>query len=507
MSMHTARPVPPMRQRMIKGGRPVPSSIERLVVRGLTKKPSDRYPNAEAFLAEVEHALRTPDGGVTDVVFERRDTGSQPLVNADGEVRITGENDFAPGGETVVDARESITEAISDAISDAISEARSTPVPAMQAVGWSDRPALPGLPDVRGPELRGAPELSGLGNAHDADDAGGDGISHEASNPRTVRPVVPASPATPRGGVGLGLPYTGPHGLPVFGLTPEQRLASASTAFAATKDGVAAALEPDPRPPTVVPLLRRRLGLYVMIAVFAVAIGVIGAVFTARRGRDDAALDPATPAGAAAEALAQGDPARALQILDARKAAIAGDAPAQLVLGHVHASRNDSAQALVAYDRALVLDPDLEADDKLRAALRTMAGSTQDTAVVARAFDLWVGRTDDPEARKLLLISAVHDDLARRKAVRPVIERHGLGGSVDWLKAYSLDLQQEPTCEARREAVAKLRALGDVRAVGALERAMVKTSKSTAFRGRKINDCLADDASAAIGYLRELSRK
>jgi serine/threonine protein kinase len=503
MSMHTARPVPPMRQRMIKGGRPVPSSIERLVVRGLTKKPSDRYPNAEAFLAEVEHALRTPDGGVTDVVFERRDTGSQPLVTADGEVRITGENDFAPGGETVVDARESITEAISDAISDAL----STPVPPMQAVGWNDRPALPGLPDVRGPELRGAPELSGLGNTHDADAAGGDEISHEVSNPRAVRPGLPASPATPRGGVGLGLPYTGPHGLPVFGLTPEQRLASASTAFAATKDGVAAALEPDPRPPTVVPLLRRRLGLYVMIAVFAVAIGVIGAVITARRGRDDAALDPATPAGAAAEALAQGDPARALQILDARKAAIAGDAPAQLVLGHVYASRNDSAQALVAYDRALVLDPDLEADDKLRAALRTMAGSTQDTAVVARAFDLWVGRTDDPEARKLLLISAVHDDLARRKAVRPVIERHGLGGSVDWLKAYSLDLQQEPTCEARREAVAKLRALGDVRAVGALERAMVKTSKSTAFRGRKINDCLADDASAAIGYLRELSRK
>jgi len=88
-----------------------------------------------------------------------------------------------------------------------------------------------------------------------------------------------------------------------------------------------------------------------------------------------------------------------------------------------------------------------------------------------------------------------------------VIEHHRLGGSVDWLRAYSLDLQQEPTCEARREAVANLRALGDVRAVGALERAMVKTSRSTAYRGRKVNDCLSEDASAAIGYLRGLSRK
>ena len=87
--MHTARPVPPMRQRLIKGGRPVPSSLEKLIVRGLTKKPSDRYASAEAFLAEVENALKTPDGGVTDVNFERPSTtGSQPLVNESGEVAI-----------------------------------------------------------------------------------------------------------------------------------------------------------------------------------------------------------------------------------------------------------------------------------------------------------------------------------------------------------------------------------------------------------------------------------
>src|SRR5204863_4415317 len=67
MSMHTAKPVPPMRSRLIKGGRPVPSSLEKLVLRGLTKKPSERYKDADVFLAAVENALRTPDGGVTDV--------------------------------------------------------------------------------------------------------------------------------------------------------------------------------------------------------------------------------------------------------------------------------------------------------------------------------------------------------------------------------------------------------------------------------------------------------
>jgi hypothetical protein len=522
MAMHTARPVPPMRQRMIKGARPVPSSIERLVARGLTKKPSDRYATAEEFLAEVEHALRTPDGGVTDVVIERRgDTGSQPLVVAGGEVRITGETDFAAGGaETVVDGRASIAEAIDDALT---APARMPGLPGMPRgpVGFDlsdgDEPGLghghghgdDGHDDRDGPELPTRRKLPKVPDTESdaelaalAEDLAGAGAGAGIGPARAVANARTA--ATPRGGIGLGLPYTGPHGVPVFGLTPEQRLAGTTPP---TPIGATSALEPA-RPASEVPQVRRRVGLYVVIAMCAVAIGVAGAVITANLSRSSAAaLDPSTPAGAAAAALAQGDPGRALQILVANKAAIAGDASAQLVLGHVRASRNENQLALAAYVRALTLDPELEDDDRLRAALRTMAGSTQDYEVVARAFDLWVGRTDDGEARKLLLVSAVHDDLARRKAVRPVIERHRIGDSVDWLRAYSLDLQQEPTCELRREAVAKLRAVGDARAVTALERALVATSRTPSYRGRKLNECLADDASAAIGYLRGLQRK
>jgi len=257
----------------------------------------------------------------------------------------------------------------------------------------------------------------------------------------------------------------------------------------------------------MVPHLRKRLGLYVVIATCAIAIGVVVAVITANASRDPAALDPATPAGKASEALEHGDPTGALRVLEANQAAITGDPQAQLVLGHVRAARNESGQALAAYEQALKLRPELESDEKLRAALRTMAGGTQDYAVVAQAFDLWVGRTSDPEARKVLLLGAVHDDIARRKAVRPVIERRKLGDEVDWLKAYSLDLEQDTPCEARRESVAKLRALGDKRAVEPLERAIVKTGKSGAYRGKKINGCLIADAKAAIGYLRGLSAR
>jgi serine/threonine protein kinase len=436
MSMHTARPVPPMRQRLVRGARPVPMSIERMILRGLTKKPGDRYATAEEFLSEVEYALRTPDGGVTDVVFDRPgDTGAVPLVTDDGEVRITGASDF-------------LEETVSDSIADAISEALNEPPP----------PRAVPLPR----ELAREP----------------------------VR-------ATPKGGVGLGLPYTGPDGQPIFGLTPEQRLAGM---VAPGRDpGVAAALEPDPRPPTVVSHVRKRLGLYAGIAACAIAIGVVGAVITARSSRRTIELDPGSVAGRASEALEHGNVARAQEILDEHKA-LETDPYAQLVLGHVRLARNESGAALEAFERALRLGPELEADDKLRETLRTMAHSTRDYAVVARAFDVWVGYTSDPEAKQKLLHAAVGGNLARRKAVRTVLERRNLRDSVNWLEAYSLDLQEERSCEGRLEAVANLRALGDQGAIAALERAVVKAQRTR-------NPCVIDTAKAAIGYLKGLAPK
>jgi serine/threonine protein kinase len=433
MSMHTARPVPPMRQRLVRGARPVPTSIERLILRGLTKKPGDRYATAEDFLSEVEYALRTPDGGVTDVVFDRPgDTGAQPLINADGEVRITGASDF-------------LEETASDSIADAISEVLAEPPP-----------------------------------------------------PRAVPSPRELAREPPKGGIGLGLPYTGPDGQPIFGLTPEQRLAG-KIATTGKELGVAAALEPDPRPPTVVTHLRKRLGLYLGIAACAIALGVVLALLTARANRRTTELDPDSLAGQANEALDHGNVTRALEILGEHKA-IDGDPYAQLVFGHIHSARNENDLALDAYEKAMKLAPELEADDRLRAGLRTMANNTRDYAVVRRAFDVWVGRTSDPDATKALLHAAVGDNLARRKAVRKVLEWRNLRDSVDWLKAYSLDLQEERACEGRLEAVANLRALGDQRAIPALERAVVKANRTR-------NPCVIDAAKAAIGHLKGLAPK
>ena len=453
MSMHTARPVPPMRQRMIKGGRPIPSSIERLIVKGLTKKPSERYASAEVYLAAVEHALETPDGGVTDVSFERvGDTGSQPLVSDDGQVRITGASDFA-------------SEVASENIANAIDEELSVP--------RAQRVATP---------------------------AKGQGLpSQLAAN----------HPKLPQGGVGLGLPYTGPTGEPIFGLTPEERLAQATAS--AGSSGVANALEPDA---SIATTLRKKAGkpkwgLYAGIAGAAVVIGIVIAVVTRPGGGgdddDDMVLDPGSPAGQANAALVAGQPDKAIAILDGNKVAIARDPMAQLILGHAHSANHESMASLAGYETALQLKVGLETNAMLRANLRAMAAD-KDVKVVARAFELWV-QTSDPEAKQLLLKAAVSQDLERRHAVRPVVERRKMLEQVDLLAAYTLDLDQEATCEKRQDAVSHLRALNDPRAVAALERAVVKKIKSGPLRNRPFNPCLLDDAKAAIGYLRGLPAK
>lgn len=444
MSMHTAKPVPPMRSKLIKGGKPVPSSLEKLVVRGLTKKPGDRYANAEVFLAAVEEALSTREGGQTDLEFDRvSDTGSQPLVSADGSMAF----DDDPFD-------------VNSAIEEAIAVAPSGPRAATPNKGA--RVATP--PKGAGPR---ATEM----NARVGTKLG---VGVETA---PAPPVVAAGDPRGRvgGGVGIGIPFTGPAGEPIFGLTPEQRLAQV--------------------PP------KRRWWLYVLIAVLATGVGVGIAIWT--KPADENRLDPSSPAGQASEALERGDPNKAIAILE--KAPIDKDADGQLVLGEAYAARNDTLEAIEAYRRALTLAPDVESDKKLRASLRAMAAD-KDPEVVSKAFDLWVGQTHDPEAAPAIDKAAVSQQYQRRHAVAPVIEKYKLGDGVEWLKAYTLDLEEGETCEIRKEAVAKLRALSDPRAIEPLEREIAKKIKSGPLRGKPVSACLVDDANAAIGYLRGLKK-
>ncbi len=511
MSMHTAKPVPPIRQRLGKNGRPVPSSIEKIVVRGLTKKPADRYPSADEFLAAVEHALDTRDGGNTDIEFLKPSTtGSQSLVTESGKVRIvTGEESLAAAldGDTEGDDLPAgVEDGINAAIDEAIAIAAVVPAPSANPRASSPAVSRKTATPTKG---LGGTELGRLVAKKPAPVSAGDATILQASPFARPSPAAEPTPpaqqlahaqaarAAPAGGIGIGLPYTGPTGEPIFGLTPEQRLARAARppVAAPVETGLAA-------PPPIAGSRRKRWPIYAGGTGIAIAAGIVVGVATHHPPAPDRDASPADTA--AADAMERGDVDGAIALLTQQGSAIAADPAAQRILGHAHAARSHYVDALTAYAHALTLAPELEADPELRADLRTMAAN-KDPAVVTPAFDMWLGHTSDAAAKRAIANAAVADDATRRHAVAAVITKYKADDAVDWVQAYALDLQQGATCELRRDAVVKLRALNDARAVQALELASVRQG-ATGSRTKKMNACLVDAATEAIGYLRGLGK-
>lgn len=279
---------------------------------------------------------------------------------------------------------------------------------------------------------------------------------------------------------------------PVTAPTPQAQPVLASPARE-LKTGISGAEVPAaPRPAL-------RWPAYAAILSGAIAVGVVAAFLTVPTRRSDSApmvVIPTPPSHAetANHALDRGDPASAAKILDEAKPAVANDPQALLTLGHARAAMHQNADSLAAYDAALSQEPSLSTNATFRANLRAIAADS-DPEMVTKALDMWVGRTNDPEAKEAVLKAIVSGSLERRRAAKPVVDRNKLTNEVDWITSYGLDLEQEPTCNKRREAVAHLRALAIPAAAAPLERAVRK-------RMRRRNACLLAEAQAAIRVLK-----
>jgi eukaryotic-like serine/threonine-protein kinase len=207
---------------------------------------------------------------------------------------------------------------------------------------------------------------------------------------------------------------------------------------------------------------------------------------------------------AAAEAekkLEAGDPDRTIAMLTARPGALAGDAVAQMQLGHAHAAKSEYRPALEAYQAAVALDPSVISDQRVRANLALMIDD--DGPVLVDAALLLAREGQDDAARRRIAELAAHKDRAVRKKAFALAEELGLEG-VDRVASFLLDLEQEPTCKARRDAVTRLRALGDPRAVAPLRAALDRPGfVKKGRRKRRINEnaCLRQAAEDAIRAL------
>ena len=129
--------------------------------------------------------------------------------------------------------------------------------------------------------------------------------------------------------------------------------------------------------------------------------------------------------------------------------------------------------------------------------------------VVDAALDFvgTLAATGDGAAADQLIDLASSSKVPRRrhKAVS-VADAVGLGDRIDRLGSYFLDLRQGESCVQRKAAVAKLRALGNKKAIPGLRKARkrIRTEGGVVKKKVNTNACLQSDATEAIRYLQSL---
>jgi serine/threonine protein kinase len=256
---------------------------------------------------------------------------------------------------------------------------------------------------------------------------------------------------------------------------------------------------PAPAPPT----WRHHLILGVIMFALA-ALGYTGYFLLHPKQVDLLAGLKSGAATAAEETLEAGDPDQTIQLLTSRPAALAGDAVAQMQLGHAHAAKLEYKPALAAYAAAVKLDPSVIDDPRVRRNLALMIDG--DGAIYMEAARLLAVEGKDAAAGRRIVELASHKERAVRKKAFALADELGLGDQVDRAASFILDLEQEPTCKARREAVTRLRALGDARAIDPLRAALdrpVVIKKGRRKRRVNENACLrrhAEDAIRALAH-------
>ena len=410
LSMHTARPVPPMddtrRYVMGKKATPLPIGVERVIFKGLAKHPKERWQSAADYINGVDEIL-------VNLQIESYDPptnhGARPLITPDGDSLIS---DHHP---QVTPTRIEIIE---------------PPEPSYNSGDTQERMLTP-----------------------------------------TRQRVLTPPPA--------------PQSEPV--LLVDRRSAGGTLRSMTQR----------------VMSLARRQPLIALGAGAGVVI-VLGLVLLVALREETPDRPPKSEIAAEAEQrLERGDPAAVIEALEAKKDEIAADPQAQLQLGHAYAALREHAPALLAYRRALELAPVLENDAQLRANLVATSNDT-DMAAAMAAYEILITMTRDRDAKPRLLAAVAGDDMPRRAAAGALVERLGFGGEVDWLAVYLKDLEQGEGCEIRKQAVGKLRALGDARAIPALEEAIVRKGKTGKWKGKRINKCLGAAARAAITFLSDL---
>ncbi len=252
------------------------------------------------------------------------------------------------------------------------------------------------------------------------------------------------------------------------------------------------------------PKLAALLGAAAVVLIAAAFVGYT-ALGMGDEGSVAADAGPKSLADRAAELVERGEVKDAVALINADPNAADGDPALQMQLGHAFAAQRMPRRALEAYRNALRVNPLRNDDPKMRANLVVML-EHEDGGFVLEVADVLLGMLQDERPVEVVaaMASSERNDALRHRALE-MADSFGFSDRVDRVKSYTLDLVRGDSCEQRREAVIKLRALGDKRALEVLEAAKVRQGRRGRHRRVNLNRCLYQDAVEAMKYLESLA--
>jgi serine/threonine-protein kinase len=244
------------------------------------------------------------------------------------------------------------------------------------------------------------------------------------------------------------------------------------------------------------------------IAAAAVLLVVVGGVKGVRRlGGRALVVAPPAPAPAAPDMaerykkvetwLEDGNIVSARRALEQALSERPKDGRVRYMLGRVAYADDRHQEALGHYRDAIALDPGFRGDPVLLSHLDTFLGEQRQAD---GALDLVIEKIGAPAADLLEKVANDGSDLERRQRAAAALDEIGEGKRVDQVSLAILELKKAGSCEEKKVVVAKLKGLGDVRALPPLRALSGRRLGPLRFGGADTR-CMKQELTDAIAAL------
>jgi tetratricopeptide (TPR) repeat protein len=201
------------------------------------------------------------------------------------------------------------------------------------------------------------------------------------------------------------------------------------------------------------------------------------------------------PLKGAEEALERGDRISARAILSKALSAFPKEGKVHYLLGHIDFAEEKYDAALEGYRHAIVLDASFRGDPAL---LRNASSLLADKEYAEPALVLLSDQVGVPACAALERVAVTDRRPELRHRALTACERLRCGG-LDRFASYLLDLQTSKTCPERKEAMERLRKLGDKRALEPFKKAL--RARGGFLNLSRPNDCMGKELKEAIKEL------